>query len=134
MRGWCDYFTPQLYWPIEGPQSFRALFDWWGQQNTSKRHLWPGSSVGRHRVEEVLGQIQLTWQKPDPGLVFWSYNSLARRADLDEALVKGPYAEEALVPASPWLDNTAPAKPQATARREAGGQVAVRRSEERRVG
>ena len=24
-EGWCDYYTPQLYWPIEGDQSYPLL-------------------------------------------------------------------------------------------------------------
>jgi len=42
-RGWVDYFAPQLYWSIASTgQSFPALVDWWSQQNTLRRHLWPG--------------------------------------------------------------------------------------------
>jgi hypothetical protein len=37
--------------------------------------------------------------------------SLLRSGDLQSALQRGPYAETALVPASPWLDAKSPAKP-----------------------
>ncbi|WP_262506630.1 hypothetical protein [Sphingobacterium sp. T2] len=34
-EGWVDYFTPQLYWPIEPPQqSFVSLLKWWESENT----------------------------------------------------------------------------------------------------
>ncbi len=42
-EGWCDYFSPQLYWGIEPPaQSFPALLAWWNGQNIRHRHIWPG--------------------------------------------------------------------------------------------
>src|SRR5690606_14500409 len=28
-QGWCDYYTPQLYWPIDQEaQSYTKLFEW----------------------------------------------------------------------------------------------------------
>src|SRR5581483_11836422 len=47
-EGWVDYFTPQLYWPInQAAQSYTALLDWWIAQNAQGRHLWPGNAVYR---------------------------------------------------------------------------------------
>jgi uncharacterized lipoprotein YddW (UPF0748 family) len=46
-KGWVDYLSPQLYWPIKGDQPFGALLNWWEQQNTFHRHLWPGIAVTR---------------------------------------------------------------------------------------
>lgn len=47
-EGWIDYFTPQLYWPIEQiSQSYPALLQWWHQQNYYQRHLWPGNYTSR---------------------------------------------------------------------------------------
>ena len=43
--GWVDYFSPQLYWPVDAPQqSFPALLNWWTAQNVNNRGLWPGST------------------------------------------------------------------------------------------
>src|SRR5208282_4517401 len=48
--GWLDYFSPQLYWPVDSPQqSFPALLNWWSAQNFKGRNLWAGlnaSAVG----------------------------------------------------------------------------------------
>src|SRR6185436_8695988 len=41
-QGWVDYYTPQLYWPIESKQPFPKLLEWWVAQNTHSRHIWPG--------------------------------------------------------------------------------------------
>ena len=53
-NGWLDYFSPQLYWPVDQPeQSFPVLLQWWSEQNAKHRHLWPSlnaSNVGT-RVE-----------------------------------------------------------------------------------
>ncbi|MCH8036640.1 MAG: family 10 glycosylhydrolase, partial [Proteobacteria bacterium] len=66
-QGWCDYFTPQLYWPIEGDQSFRLLLKYWQGHNPKGIHLWPGgipSNLNRSRnawsTKEVADQIRLT--------------------------------------------------------------------------
>jgi uncharacterized lipoprotein YddW (UPF0748 family) len=114
-KGWCDYFTPQLYWPIEGHQSFPALFKWWSEQNDAKRYLWPGIAIGRRDAAETIKQIQITRTKPNPGVVHWSMGSLMRRKELDDALSTGLYSQSALIPASTWLDHTPPPKPSATA-------------------
>jgi uncharacterized lipoprotein YddW (UPF0748 family) len=118
-KGWVDYFTPQLYWPISQiPQSYPVLLGWWAKENTKKRHLWPGLSIGRAGreggVNEVLNQIMVTrgMLPSDPGNVFFSMRTLmTNRAELDDALLKGPYQAPALVPPSPWLDSKPPAAP-----------------------
>ncbi len=45
-EGWCDYLAPQLYWNIEGEQSFPLLLDWWREQSPGKP-VWPGLAVDR---------------------------------------------------------------------------------------
>ncbi len=42
------------------------------------------------------------------GEVHWSIGSLTKDSLLANAVVEGPYKKQALVPASPWLDNKAP--------------------------
>ena len=59
-EGWVDYWTPQLYWPIrQEKQSFPKLLDWWANENTKGRHLWPGLYTGRHPAAEIAGQVAL---------------------------------------------------------------------------
>jgi uncharacterized lipoprotein YddW (UPF0748 family) len=121
-KGWIDYFAPQLYWKINTPnQSFPALLGWWEQQNSKNRHLWPGINVGLggddKNLDETTNQIMITrgMLPQSPGAIHWSISSLTRHPDLAIGLAKGPYSKPALVPASSWLDNEAPAVPDASA-------------------
>lgn len=116
-QGWLDYFAPQLYWAIEPKeQSFPVLLDWWNAQNPKQRHIWPGMNTTRVREawkpEEIVNQVRLAAQQPvSAGHVHWNMKSLMRNPDLGNALLRGPYAQPALIPASPWLGNKPPAKP-----------------------
>lgn len=109
-EGWIDYFTPQLYWPIDPPkQSFTALLKWWQSENTHNRHLWPGLNTvevrASNRAEEIKRQIEAT-RKIIPnsvGAVHWSIAGLTKNPMLLKALHEGPYSQKALVPRSPWL-------------------------------
>ncbi len=125
-KGWLDYMSPQLYWKIGGDQDFRALLTWWLGENTQKRYVWPGMSVGRHAVAEVLNQIEITRQSPaSTGQIIWSVNSILRRAELYNAIQRGPYAQRALIPPMKWLDDSPPPAPQASLSRASGGAVNV---------
>jgi uncharacterized lipoprotein YddW (UPF0748 family) len=117
-KGWIDYFTPQLYWPINRiAQSFPVLLGWWAGENKMKRHLWPGISVGRDssakNVNEILSQIMISrgMLTESSGIVHWSISSLTKNPNMAKAIIDGPYKKDALVPASPWLDKDAPAQP-----------------------
>lgn len=118
-KGWVDYYTPQLYWSINQiPQSFPVLLGWWAKENTQKRNLWPGMIINRPREEktadEIFNQIMITRGiVPDgPGQVHFSMKSFMRDSSaLNPVLKNGPYQKQALVPASPWLDHSAPSAP-----------------------
>ena len=118
-EGWIDYWTPQLYWPINQiPQSFPVLLGWWKQENTHGRHLWPGMSIGRIKGEkgadEVINQIMVTrGMIPEaPGHAHWSIGVLQRNDSLLQAIAQGPYRKAALAPPSPWLDQALPPAPE----------------------
>lgn len=118
-EGWIDYFTPQLYWRINSPTvSFPILLGWWANENKKHRHLWPGISVGRDttaaNTTEVLNQIMVTrgMLPENSGDVHWSIGSLTKDSNLAKAVVEGPYKKQALVPACPWLNASAPEVPQ----------------------
>lgn len=127
-EGWVDYFTPQLYWPISQiPQSYPVLLGWWAGENTQKRHLWPGMSIGRAGREggavEVINQIMVTRGivPSGPGNVFFSMKALmGNRGGLCDEFLKGPYKSPALVPAYPWLDSQPPSAPEVKTRKQAG--------------
>ncbi|WP_300601679.1 family 10 glycosylhydrolase [Niabella sp.] len=117
-KGWVDYFSPQLYWPIRRlEQSFPVLLGWWASENLQRRHVWPGISVGRDtsgaNTTEVINEIMVDrgLQPQSSGVVHWSISSVAKNPGLANALVEGPYKKQALVPPSPWLDAVAPAAP-----------------------
>ena len=116
-KGWVDYFSPQLYWPINRmPLSFPVLLGWWNGENTKHRHLWPGMNVGDTSVKgvvETMSQIQITrGMLPESnGAIHWSISSVIRNPKLANALIESSYKKDALVPASPWLGNKAPEAP-----------------------
>lgn len=117
-KGWIDYFMPQLYWSINNaPQSFPVLLGWWASENTMNRHLWPGMNVGLggddKNVDEIVNQIMITrgMLPNSPGAAHWSIAGLTKHEKLIKGIADGPYKKQALVPASPWLDDKAPAAP-----------------------
>lgn len=114
-EGWVDYLAPQLYWPIASPaQGFPGLFDWWRAQNLRHRHVWPAladaNAGGKFATTEIAGQIRIIRQKEDPGAVHYHLRSLLENPPL-LALVAAEYAQPALIPASPWINATAPPGP-----------------------
>jgi uncharacterized lipoprotein YddW (UPF0748 family) len=123
--GWVDYFAPQLYWSIASSgQSFPALLDWWAQQNSMRRHLWPGlasyrigTGVSPFNAAEIPSQVGLTRAAtPASGGASGSilYNASSVRNNLGgfaTTLAGGLYANGAIPPASSWLDATPPAAP-----------------------
>ena len=135
-KGWLDYLAPQLYWPIdrEGLE-FAVLLDYWVAQNTAGRHIWPGlftSQVTRGEplgprawpAREVLDQVLLQRGRAGAtGHIHFSLVALMQDRDgIGTLLQTGPYAQRALVPASPWLDDAPPAAP---TQRAAGARVLI---------
>lgn len=132
-QGWCDYWTPQLYWKIGHPTvPFEPLLKYWVAENSQARHIWPGLFTSKlHEkpekpttapqtpanspwtTQDILDQIQITHQtKGATGNVHFSANALTRNSQkLNDALQGGPYRQDALVPASTWLDSKPPATP-----------------------
>ncbi|HUC82188.1 MAG TPA: family 10 glycosylhydrolase [Flavisolibacter sp.] len=116
-KGWIDYFSPQLYWPIAKPStSFPVLLGWWRDENTLGRHLWPGINVGDSsaaNVKEIMNQIMVDRgiTPASKGVIHWSIGQVYRNPPMQKALIEGPYKANALVPTSPWLDKEAPDAP-----------------------
>jgi hypothetical protein len=99
------------------------------------RNLWIGNGLHRvadplqqpvgsrpgWRADEIIQQVLLTRASvataPNGGAtgnVFFSMKALMRDVDSIDAKLAPLYAKPALVPASPWLDARAPARPTAT--------------------
>jgi len=130
--GWCDYFTPQLYWPVkQTAQSYPVLLDWWMQQNSRGRHVWPGNytsrtspSEGNWQPKEVIDQIAITRAQHADGNVHFSMKAFMENWNgITTALQKGPYAGPALVPPSPWLDDQPPHAPKVESETDDHGAV-----------
>ena len=124
-EGWVDYYTPQLYWPIaDSPHSYTTLLGWWVDQNVKQRHIWPGNYTNKAganhesgwRADDIVAQVAVTRAQPGAtGNVHFSGRAFLENPDsLHEKLRAGPYADLALVPASPWLGATAPPVPRLT--------------------
>src|SRR5690606_39708235 len=117
-EGWIDYFTPQLYWPIDAPrQSFTALLQWWESENTHERHVWPGLNTveikSADKPAEIVRQIELTRQlvPRSAGAAHWSIAGLTQNPLMLTYLKNGPYKEKALIPQSTWLKSLIVEKP-----------------------
>jgi uncharacterized lipoprotein YddW (UPF0748 family) len=125
-QGWVDYLAPQLYWSISAPQqSYPALLDWWIQQSTQGRHVWPGLAAYRvnngtssaYSLSEIPDEIRLTRLRAR-GTGEMLYNTTwtlkQNGGAVASSLAGDAYKTAALVPASPWLDSTPPGTPSIT--------------------
>jgi uncharacterized lipoprotein YddW (UPF0748 family) len=134
-RGWIDYFAPQLYWPInQKPQAYERLLDWWIGENFMNRHIWPGNFTSRITLApnsweppEILNQIAATRARTGAGgnIHFSMVALMENRKGIAEILRRGPYAEPALVPPSPWIHSTPPTRPTARVRTVENGDLVV---------
>lgn len=120
--GWCDYFSPQLYWKLDSTgQPFRKLLDWWMEQNVANRHIWPGLYTGRMNpsngdwpLDEISNQIAATRNANAGGAVHFSFNSFLRNdKGISDLLRTKLYAAKSLPPES-GPAGTVPTTPQIT--------------------
>jgi uncharacterized lipoprotein YddW (UPF0748 family) len=119
--GWLDYCSPQLYWPIqETNHSFPVLLKWWSEQNVNHRGLWPGLNIGKvgglggWKAAEIVNQIKATREQcgSAAGEIFWGVKALTEdHGGLAATLANGVFAKPALIPSTPWLEKTFPARP-----------------------
>lgn len=124
-KGWYDYLAPQLYWAIDrAPQAFPVLLDYWAARVGGSRHLWSGlftssiaSGTRQWKADEVLQQVSLLRQRPAAGghIHFSMVALMEDRDGIATRLRQGPYAQGALAPASPWLDERRPPVPKVVA-------------------
>ncbi len=136
-EGWLDYLTPQLYWSVTSTdQNYPKLLGWWSEQNSHKRHLWPGNFTSRlkHKetaeknkdskaskvwlADEIISQIEATRSTPGAtGNVHFSMKAFLQNYDgINEKLKSGLYSQPALVPETTWLGDDTPPKPEASAK------------------
>lgn len=132
-NGWCDYLAPQLYWRIDGPQSYTLLLEWWRAQGS--RPVWPGIASSRigssedpgRKATEIVNQLQLSRSigNNHAGHLHWSVKSLMQNRDNINEQLKTRYTAPALVPPMPWLSKIVPPAPLVSALRE-GEKITVR--------
>lgn len=125
--GWVDYLSPQLYWDIESDgQPFGRLLDWWAQENTKQRHLWPGLAGDRvpqqRPAAEIVHQIDLLRAHAGAsGFCLWSWRSVGDdQGGLATILGQRVTHEAAAVPAAEWLGREELTRPAVEARRKRG--------------
>jgi len=119
-EGWVDYLAPQLYWSIAAPQQgFPALYDWWLEQNTQGRHVWPGLATYRagssasngFALTEIADQVRLIRQRSaPPGHIMYNGTTTLKRPQFT-ATIAPLFATRAIPPAYPWLGSGTPAPP-----------------------
>jgi len=118
-EGWCDYYAPQLYWPINQlPQSFPKLLDYWNGVNDKERNLWPGlytsqipAAAKGWSPAELVNQIHLIRDSSATGHIHFSFKAL--KGKVSERMAE-LYGTRALVPSSPWLGDHVPDAPTVT--------------------
>lgn len=120
-EGWVDYMSPQLYWRIDPPaQSYSALLQWWTENNSKKRHIYPGNNLSSldgkdWSISEYERQVDITrnlTSKLALGNIFYSMKPfLENRLGVGDAFNASIYTERRLVPPMSWLDAVAPALP-----------------------
>ena len=123
-KGWVDYLAPQLYWPIQGDQSFTSLMQWWSAINP-RRPVWPGIATARirgkedgRRASEIGYQVDYSRKlaRQSAGQLFWSWRSIGNNIDNIQSHLARRYTTYAVPPAMPWCGNSRPARPTAQAR------------------
>lgn len=109
-QGWVDYFTPQLYWPVDSPgQSFPLLLQWWNDENKKGRHLWPGLNTvavkSPNKATEIAREIDVTRQilKNSAGEVHYSIAGISKNYEMQQELKNNSYKEKVLIPETTWL-------------------------------
>jgi len=133
-EGWLDYLAPQLYWPIRPEeQSYPVLLRWWVEESARGRHIWPGLALYKlrtpgprgYRYAEIPQQVRITRETPGAtGHVHFQAREIMENVQGIADGLALLYAEPALPPAFPWLDDDPPLRP--TARLDGTTRVTFR--------
>ncbi|HEY9808867.1 MAG TPA: family 10 glycosylhydrolase [Halomicronema sp.] len=120
-EGWLDYLAPQLYWRIDqAAQSYPMLLKWWVENNPKGKHIYTGNNLGlldgkAWKIEEITQQVDISRnlkQQLSLGNIYFPMKGfLENRENICETFKASTYAEPALVPTMPHLDNTPPEIP-----------------------
>jgi uncharacterized lipoprotein YddW (UPF0748 family) len=131
-KGWLDYVTPQLYWPIGDPRAdYRTLAAWWSRQVTGT-----GVQLSIGQAAYRVGEDS-TWRNPAElsrhltvdarypavrGDVYFSARDLVRNKEgFATRLRTDHYQRPAIIPVIPGRGGSAPS-PAAGVQAAAGGR------------
>jgi uncharacterized lipoprotein YddW (UPF0748 family) len=116
-KGWCDYMTPQIYWGTDSAgQNFNKILQWWADQNTLNRHLWPGLAAykmvegPKWEPDELVSEINACRNEPGvTGEIFFSAKYIVKNTKgFSDALSSDSFSEVAQIPSSPWMNMARP--------------------------
>lgn len=119
-EGWCDYMAPQLYWRSDQENlPFSKLFDWWLQNNTAHRHIWPGLASERvlqdRQPAEIIREISIVRGRAlymPPGHFHWNVSALVKNlGTLGDMVHQRAYQQPAIIPQASWLGVDRPPPP-----------------------
>ena len=120
-QGWVDYLSPQLYWRIDAPnQSYPVLLNWWAENNSKQRHLYPGNNLAQLKgnaweLAEIERQVEITRQLSPQlvlGNLFFSMDALTQNHQgVADRFRTVTYRLPALAPTLPWLTASPPPLP-----------------------
>jgi uncharacterized lipoprotein YddW (UPF0748 family) len=121
-RGWLDYVTPQLYWPIGDPRAdYATLVAWWSRQvagtpvrlTIGQAAYRVGQDSAWRRPGELSRHLDLDARYPAVrGDVFFSATNMAAdKAGFATRLRRVHYSRPAIIPAVQGRGGSAPAPP-----------------------
>lgn len=136
-RGWLDYVTPQLYWPIGDPRAdYATLAAWWARQvagtpvrlTIGQAAYRVGEDAAWRRPGELSRHLALNQRYPAVrGDVFFSAkNMVADKAGFATRLRRDRYDHPAIIPAVQGRGGVAPAPPTGLTTGQDDGSVRLR--------
>ena len=126
--GTVDYLSPQLYWETSRKGlSFPVLLDWWKDQNTKGKFIWPGVAAYRigstktYSTGEIASEIDKTRQTPlTSGAIYFSFKSLRNDMDgIQKELSEQIYKRDSIIPEFSWIKSSRPSAPKVRISRDA---------------
>jgi uncharacterized lipoprotein YddW (UPF0748 family) len=134
-KGWVDYITPQLYWPIgDNRADYRTLIEWWSRQvRGTGVQLTIGHGAYRvgepgpwRKAGELSRQLEISGKSAGVrGAVFFSARDLASdRLGFAAKIGKNHYARSVIAPAAG--KGRPPAPVGETTAKVGGGSVTIR--------
>jgi len=118
--GTVDYLAPQLYWETSRKGlSFPTLLDWWKDQNTKGRFIWPGvaayriGSTATFNTSEIASQVEKTRQTQlTSGAIYFSFKSLRNdMGGVQNAMTNQIYKRDVIIPEFRWIATARPKSP-----------------------